>query len=257
MTLKQDRNFEVIAAHSEQARYYKFRTPYLASIFYGLKTALALTERSVLLDLCCGCGEVADGIKGHVGHVHAVDGSAEMLAHAPENQKISYYEADVNKEPIQLPEVADHLLIGRALHWIEEEPLRRIISDNLKEDAHAVILSAQWSGQDEWVQQYRALVLRYWGNTASDRQDFSGIEKMKKLGFDFHKRIESKAMFSMNINYLLGYTLANSYGDNHKNIIKNIKKFKDDLENILNIFLADGIVSTEISSWAAVYRMVR
>ncbi|MFA7595788.1 MAG: class I SAM-dependent methyltransferase [Novosphingobium sp.] len=257
MSLDAARNFEPIAAHSAQARYYRFRTPYLAPVFEGLKDTLALTERSVLLDLCCGCGEVANGIKNHVRHVHAVDGSAEMLAHAPKSEKISYYEADVNKQPLPLPEIADHMLVGRALHWVEEEPLRKIISGNLKGDAHVVVLSTQWAGKDEWVQRYRSVVQRYGAKTVSSGRDFSGREKMAKLGFDFYRKIENKARFSMNMEYLLGYALANSYGNGYANVARNIKIIKDELTSCLKNSSVDERFVTTIGSWAAVYRRTR
>ncbi len=250
---KMGNTFESIAAHSAQAPYYKYRTPYLRPLFTKLAEDLGLTKESVVIDLCCGCGEIATGIKGHVGRVHAIDGSAEMLALAPRDEKIVYYQRDVNKEPLETPELADHILIGRAIHWIEEEALARIVRDNLRVGGKVVILSTQWAPEGDWGPAYIRAMNKYKLNTSSDNADFSGKDKFSKIGYQNSGRIQFETRASMDIEYLTNYSISSSYGNDLQRIIGNIDEFRNDISNNLSPFLLNGALVETVISWAIFY----
>ncbi len=74
--IKAARQFYSISAgkKKDMARYQKF-----VSAYRGLARFLPLSQKTKLLDVGCGCGELAGALAGQVGTYHGVDISAESL----------------------------------------------------------------------------------------------------------------------------------------------------------------------------------
>lgn len=52
-------SIDPISSHSRIANFYKFRPPYIEEFFVDASRKLELSKNSVILDLCCGRGELA------------------------------------------------------------------------------------------------------------------------------------------------------------------------------------------------------
>ena len=163
-----------IALHSAQSKYYKYREPYLPAFFDYLSSKLQLYQGSRLLDLCCGSGELAVGLIDRVSKIYAVDGSSEMLALAPRHTRIFYSQCDINSEAFKSPELIDHILIGRAIHWISPKSLETLVRSNLRSGGKIAICSTQWSTKDAWYEAYASIVGEYRNCENYRRLDFRG-----------------------------------------------------------------------------------
>lgn len=249
-------DFKVIESHSAQAPFYKYRTPYLSGLFEGIITELGLDDQSVLVDACCGRGELSARLIERVGHIHAFDGSQEMLNHAFPHDRISYSLCDVNVDRFRAPQPVNHILIGRALHWIERDSLQQLVEDNLADDGCVLICSSAWTPTGPWEMPYVRLLKRYCKNEKPAAAQFNGAEKMENAGFRLRDRIVCKADMRVSLRYLFGHTLSAAYGEDFDRLMANRKDFANNLVGSLSPFLVDGKLSQKTTSYAAIYERV-
>lgn len=247
-------NPDSIALHSAQSKYYKYREPYLPALFDNLSSKLQLDRESRLLDLCCGNGELAAGFADRVDKIYAVDGSAEMLSFAPRHSRIMYSRCDINSEIFKTPELVDHFLIGRAIHWISAESLGNLVEHNLKSDGKIVICSTQWSTHDAWYEAYASLIGEYRNYENYRKHDFRGTGTLSEIGFKAVDRISLTTNFSFDLRYLIGHTLSSTYGDRLDKLSANIDRFESNIFKELSPHLREGKLNGELTSWAIIYK---
>jgi SAM-dependent methyltransferase len=243
-------NPESIISHSAQAKYYKYREPYLQDLFVQLSNKLQLNSESRLLDICCGSGELAKGFSDYVGKIYAIDGSAEMLAFAPPLKNTIYSQHDVNLTAFKAPEPVDHFVIGRAIHWIAADSLINMIKVNLKMGGRIVICSTQWAA--DWGSIYLSVLQEYKDQSAR-RFDFTGTETLRSAGFEGVDRFLVRRKGKFDLQFLVGHALSTSYGDSLKKLSLDIDRFKTTLFNNLSPHFKDGKLEGEFASWAIIY----
>lgn len=241
---------ESITMHAPQAKYYKYREPYLRNLFVELSSKLQLNPESRLLDICCGNGELAKGFSDYVGRIYAVDGSAEMLSFAPPLKNVVYAQHDINSAVFKTPEPVNCFVIGRAIHWIAADSLVNMVGANLKAGGRIVICSTHWSAN--WGPAYAAILRDY--KEPSNRQfDFSGAETLRAAGFEPVDRFSVRSRGAFDLEYLVGHTLSTSYGDNLKRLSSGIDRFKAALSNGLSAHFKDGKLEADFASGAIIY----
>lgn len=242
-----------IRLHSDQARHYKYREPYLPVFLRHLVRTLQLTPASRLFDLCCGCGELASGLAGQAGRIYAVDGSREMLALAPRRDNVEYFEHDLNAQPFRMPAPIDHFVIGRAIHWLEPAALQALVDHNLKPGGLIAVCSTQWQSSEPWYAAYLALVAPYRDYERLKSIDFRGTHTLQSIGYEVRERISYTAAFSCDLDYLVGNTLSSTYDDHLERLEAELGQFRATLAAALAPHLRNGQLGGELTSWSLVY----
>lgn len=246
-------DFKVIESHSAQAPFYKYRTPYLSTMFDGIVRDLSLNDQSVLADACCGRGELSSRLIERVGRIHAFDGSQEMLDHALRHDRISYSLCDVNSNRFKAPEPVDHILVGRALHWIERDSLQQLMEDNLVDGGTVLICSSFWTSDGPWEVPYKQVLDMFCRLEKPPRQHFTGAEKLESVGLKLGKIVKSKALMRVSLRYLFAHSLSGAYGEDFDRLMANRKAFADALIRALQPSLVDGRLQMKLTSYAAIY----
>lgn len=244
---------ESIKLHDPQAPFYKFRTPYLPDFFKELSSKLSLDQSTKLIDLCCGNGELSAGIVNYVKGVYAVDGSEEMLRYAIKHPSIRYFQADINVDSFKSPDVVNHILIGRAIHWIKSESLNGLVRDNLIEDGKVVICSSEWAGDPKWYPIYSEIIEEYRKLRKGFGFDFTGRETLTKIGFKESTRFSVSRLVEFDLNYLINHSLSISYGESLEKMLKNLDSFSLDIKTKIGPICKDKKLIAKVTSWAIVY----
>jgi len=229
--------YDPIGAHSAQAHTYRYRIPYLPQFFKELAQRCGMTKESEILDLCCGNGQLAIGLSEYVARVDAVDGSAEMLELAPKADNVRYLQSDVNT-PQLLSMLSgrkfDCFVVGRAIHWIEEESLRALSEKCLRDDGHIVVAAAGWGRNTPWYEEYG----RVWRSFGPIRRvDWRGEGKMSRLGFHVQNRVFVRATTQCDLQYLVNY--AASYAHTYQVMRNHLQEFKSKLARALKPYVQD------------------
>ena len=243
---------DVISPHSRQAAYYqKFRIRYLEKLFVEIANVLGLGPESGLLDLCCGSGQLVEGLAGHAGEIVGIDGAQGMISLAKPFNNATYIRHDINAD--RLPTAIagkrfDHIVVGRSIAYIAEASLRRYLHDHLAENGCVVICGSGLSPSTEWASSLQRLR----GSYAKVRGDFIGQEKLAKCGYFLDGRVSIRARAVLDLQFLLGYAL--SFALSHDAIKADLTRFKHGLIQLAQAHLVDGRLHGEIVSWALIYR---
>jgi len=243
---------DIISPHSRQATYYqRYRIQYLENWFVELAKVLGLGPESGLLDLCCGSGQLVEGLADHAGEIVGIDGAQGMISLAKPFNNVSYICHDVNSS--QSPTAIagkrfDHIVIGRAIAYITDDSIRRYRHDHLAGNGSVVICGAGLSPRTEWALNLQRLR----GSYAKVRGDFIGQEKLAKCGYFPDGRVSFRARAMFDLQFLLGYAL--SFALSHEAIKADIARFRQRLIQLAQPHLVDGKLHGEIVNWALIYR---
>jgi len=154
------------------ATYAARREPYPAAFFATTAARLGLTGREALIDLGTGPGVLALGFAAYVARIVGVDPEPAMIAEA----KRAAAEAGLTF-PIVLgraEEVGaesgsfDLVTIGRALHWMEREPMLAALDRMLATGGRILICGARMSEANPWRQAFER-VTRAWSGGGESR----------------------------------------------------------------------------------------
>src|SRR5438477_10706107 len=96
--------------------YAKFRPHYPDELFEYL--ALISPRHELAWDCATGNGQAAAGLARHFDRIIATDASAQQIASAEPNDRISYRVAPAEASGID-PDSADLILVAQALHWFD------------------------------------------------------------------------------------------------------------------------------------------
>ena len=244
---------ESIRLHDTQAPFYKFRTPYLPDFFEELSNKLFMDSSTKLMDLCCGNGEMSIGMINYADKIFAVDGSEEMLKFAKKHPKINYFQADINIDPFKSPDVVDHILIGRAIHWIKPDSLNTLVENNLRKDGKVVICSSEWTGDPIWYPTYNKIFDDYRKLRKRFGFDFTGIDTLTKIGFKEAARLKLTRLVKFDLDYLIKHSISISYDESLREILKNLDLFSLDIKTKLGPFCKEKKLKAKVTSWAIIY----
>lgn len=234
------------------AKFYPARIPYAPGFFPALANAFALSNTSVVLDLACGTGELAVGLAPYCGSVLGIDRSAEMLAmrgSRPANVRLMT--ADVNSGAVSIPEPADFVTIGRALHYLRRETLLPFLHASTKRPAGILVCNSRIRRSTPWAEDYNRLIESYVDRIK--HPDFYGQGFFAGSGWAPWKQPRTTCTITCSINDVLFHTLSfPRYADvllNHE------REFSDRLSALLKPHCVSGNqVQAEIVSEGIAYR---
>ena len=242
-----------IEIHSAQADYYKYRTPYVPQIFETICKELNITKETILMDVGCGRGEVANILSKYAGKIYAVDGSQEMIDLAIKNNNINYQVIDLNSENPFISKKVDHLFFGRSIHWFPAESLKRFSSDLLADDGKVVVCSTQWSPVGEWGQVYFQTKQKFSPKNQSAIHDFTGRVNLIEAGFAPIKRLAIDVNLSASIDFMIGHSFSTAYRENLINLKINSLEFAEKMKKNLAIFDEKKQIILKVTGWAIIY----
>lgn len=157
------------------AYYERFRQPYPAEFFRQVAAGLDFTPRKKLIDLGTGPGLIALGFAPFVGKVTAVDPEPAMLALARQavagaGRPVTLIEGTAETLPADIGPF-DIVTIGRALHWMDPAPTRKVL-DRLAAPGGCILICASSTakdGENPWAETYDALRRHWAGDGRTDR----------------------------------------------------------------------------------------
>jgi len=246
-------SIDPIASHSRIANFYKFRPPYINEFFLEASRKLALSNNSVMLDLCCGRGELASRFAAFAKEVVAVDGSREMLAHKIINAKVKYHLLDINQEDLSSLKKVDIVVIGSAIHWVKKAAVQKLVDNHLSNNGKFLI-SHTLLRLDE--QPYFASLQdlnKAFGRNPTSNVDLWGTEKMGKCGYQRLDGIRFVRSVSFDLEYLLHNQLSYAYDTFFENTMSNLDHYKKEFTKVISPYLEHGKLSAKLVNWGVIY----
>ncbi|MCB2051908.1 MAG: class I SAM-dependent methyltransferase [Novosphingobium sp.] len=247
-------DYDILKAHDKQAPFYKYRTPYARSLFPALVEKLSITPQSTLLDVCCGQGELAVPLAEHARKVYAIDGAEEMLAHARPHDRVEYARCDVNIDGFAAPAPVDHIVIGRALHWLKPDSLQRLIDANLAEGGKFVICSTYWYSGWDIIKTLNEIAHKYQIVDNYEKGAFDTREKMENVKFSPEYLVKSRAVFKVRPQNLLYHFLSQAYGEKFDILYERSSELSADIQKVVAPFVKNGRVALPLISYGKIFR---
>ncbi|HEX2617951.1 MAG TPA: class I SAM-dependent methyltransferase, partial [Flavobacteriales bacterium] len=194
------------------ANYARFRPSYPPELFAYL--ASIAPGRSLAWDCATGSGQAAVDLATHFDHVEATDISAELLAQAPRNARITYRQADALDSGITTHSV-DLVTVANAMHWFHGEAFEREVRRVLRPGGIIAAWSFAYSNitpevnrltrrvHDEivdpfWIQPNRIVEQGYvdlhFGFDAVQPPPFSMVSQMDLAGIEGYMRTWSASV---------------------------------------------------------------
>lgn len=250
-------NPKSIELHSKQSDYYKYRTPYLPKLFAQICEDLDIGEETSLMDLGCGSGEVSNILSNHAGKIYGIDGSSEMIAHAPKKENIEYQVVDLNNSNPMIEKPVDHLFFGRSIHWFPAETLKRLTNERLfNKNGKIVVCSTQWSPIGKWGRMYFKIKEQFiplFENNSKQKHDFTGQINLGEAGFNPVKKYALKRTFKVDSKFMVGHTLATTYGEKLVALENKLPEFEREIMSGLKKYNESNTILWEVTCWAIVY----
>jgi len=244
-----------IISHSEQAPYYKYRVPYSTKMFIDICNYLQIKKDSEVIDAGCGTGHVAEQLINFVKHVHAVDGSEEMIKHASKFQNVSYYISDLNTEEFKVSKHVDHIFFGRSVHHFASKSILSLVNNNLKNNGSLITCSSEWFPEGGWGEAYYSLRKQYEEEEKSEvKPDITGQSNLPQVGFINHKKFVHAYAATVDIRYLSRLTLARAYRKTLKNLLRDFDSFEREMSRTMLPYLEEGKLKMIIRSWAFIWK---
>ena len=240
-------------AFSLSARYYKARVAYSDKFFEKLARALKITDKTRILDLACGGGEISFGLSRYAGQVTGIDKSHEMLQNATSQKvpNVTFCQQDLNQAPVMIDTKVDLVTIGRAIGYMDAAILKGTFTSSLKRGCPVVICGAGIGQQTPWIGAYRQV--RQTVRQKIAHADFQGVKKMNSIGFSQLGTIGHTTKAKYRLSDIVNYAL--SYSSQTQAILENIESFTANLESALAPFKeSDGTFSVSEVSWGHVFR---
>ena len=235
------------------ARYYKARVPYSDKFFEKLAHALKITQRTKILDLACGRGEISFGLSRYAGQVAGIDKSNAMLKSEKKKKipNVIFYQQDLNQASVMTETKVDLVTIGRAIGYMDAAILKSTFTSSLKHGCPVIVCGAGIGQQTPWMDAYRQV--RQTVRRKIAHADFQGVKKMKSIGFSHIGTIGHTTNAKYRLGDIVNYAL--SYSSQTQAILENIELFTANLEGALAPFKeSDGTFSASEVSWGHVFR---
>ena len=147
----------------DAAKNYAHRIPYIQSFFAEASKQLGLDKDSRLLDMACGSGDLSLGFSPYCGEITAIDQSEKMLelARCKVPASVSLVQFDLN-QPFNLDIGRfDVIAIGRALRYLEKEPLIKLLEQSLNPSGSILVCGSGLAGSTPWAETYTRAVRRF------------------------------------------------------------------------------------------------
>jgi SAM-dependent methyltransferase len=237
---------------SHVGRSYVWRIPYLPVFFEEVAREARLDDKSLVLDLACGTGELATGLAPYSGEVLGIDKSQDMLAvrrNLPAN--VRFLKADLNAEAISIPRPASLVTIGRAVPYLDRNVIIPFLDTSTAEDGAVLICGAGISQVVPWLPEYKLLRARY--RTGADSREFKGRTFFANSRWTETREVRANGILRCRPESLFHNAL--SYSNTKHAILADQERFMRDLEEILAPYRdANGLITYRSTSWGVVYR---
>ena len=164
------------------ARAYHTRPPYPAELFERLLSLLPPGADAVL-DLGCGTGDVALGLRGRVARIDAVDPSAAMLEvaatrHLSGRDGLQWIQSAA--ESFRPTARYGLVVAAESLHWMDWEAVFAWLPDALLPGASLALVSGRELAPVPWQGELVELIGRY--STNRRYQPYDLVEELAKRG---------------------------------------------------------------------------
>jgi SAM-dependent methyltransferase len=245
--------------------YEELRPPYPPEFFRQLAQQLKLSRQHSLIDLGTGPGLLALGFAPYVGRITGVDPEAEMLAAAKEaaaraGVNLALIESKAETLPDEIG-AFDVVTIGRALHWMEREPLLERLDRLVGRDGIIAVCASVSApgGRNVWLDDYNA-ARRAWSPAKLWAQSGSGERTHRDLaaffsgsGFRLAGLIRVETTQEVSVHDLARRVLTFS-SSSPEALGDKVEAMLADVEARLVPFSRDGVVTEAVVSVAQIVR---
>jgi len=233
---------------------YNYRIPYHVDFINLLKEKLKIEKNMTLMDIGCGDGCLTIDMLDSGAKILGVDISEKMIEQAKKHANRDFKILDLNALDAHkeiYPNYFDHYLLGHSIHWINTDPLEKLITQGLKNGGTVTTCGNNWDLKSNLAVAYHRLTEKY---KSFDNHDVTGQEKMKSIGFSLTEIITFRYQFSVDLNFLVNQSL--SYARFREKILVNFDKFYLDLATAMKPFMNDGVITGTALNWGCVYKRI-
>ncbi len=237
---------------SEAAPAYTWRIPYFPKFFEQVAIAAELNDKSFVLDLACGTGELAVGMSRYCGEVLGIDKSQEMLSlrrELPANVRL--LQADLKSESITIPRPASLVTIGRAIPYLDRSVVTPFLESVVGEQGRVLVCAAGMANEVPWRPHYSEPMRPL--PEARVARGFDGRAFFANSRWKETRIIEIDGVFRCRPEGIFRNALS------HANLVEGIladkERFVLELRQILAPYQdAAGLITFQAISWAVEYR---
>jgi len=249
--------------------YDRFRPPYPAALLDDLRARVPLDDRSRLLDLACGTGQITFGLAAHVGQVCAVDQEPESIEFAALKARrlgltnVRWIAAAA--EDVALEGVFDLVAIGNAFQRLDRDAVARRLVPHLREGGCVALLwgGTTWSGDRQWQRVLRDM-FEHWMDAVDARARVpAGWEKamdedphehvLRRAGLSYEGLSEFSVVERWSVESLIGFVYSTSFL-NRTALGQHADAFETDLRTQMRACCPDGVFEQELTF---VYELAR
>lgn len=229
------------------AAVYGGRTAYLPKFFGALVDELNLDSSSRVLDAACGRGELAIGLSSYVGHVVAVDKSAEMLesvgSETPKN--VEFRQAAIGENFDLDAGSFDLVTVGRASRYSPREKTCALFAKVLPPGRVLAACSSGISGMTPWRKTYDSVREAFGYQMGAST--FVEQEYLRDSPFKLTKCLRASENLQCTISSLVQDSL--SYRSLRDRIESNLPEYEVELSKALKPYIVeDGLLVANIVS---------
>ncbi|HLG65920.1 MAG TPA: class I SAM-dependent methyltransferase [Ktedonosporobacter sp.] len=156
---------------------YKYRPPYPAEI-YDLLVSLIHAEKSRILDIGCGLGDIARPLATRVAQIDAIDASTHMITLGktlPGGDNPSLHWICGRVENVTFESLYELITAGESLHWMDWELIFPRFHALLAPGGY-LALAHRWELSNAWTLALNRLIIRY-----STYQSYKGHDIVHEL----------------------------------------------------------------------------
>jgi len=208
--------------------YARYRPVYPAAVFELIADKFGLNKQHKVLDLGAGTGEMAIPLSKYVGEIVAVEPDPAMISEG----KWRAEEANVENIVWQQKRAEDFkgepdsfqlVVIGQALHWMEQQEVLENILQLVKQDGGLAVVTSRsvWKGKEDWQVKTVEVIKRFLGEERrAGKGTFQGDgrrhdEVIAELPFARHEVQDFKNDYSWNVEKLIGYLYSTTFATKH------------------------------------------
>jgi len=197
--------------------YARYRRDLPAAQVLELAERVGLRSEDVVVDLGCGTGQLAVPFAEHCGAVIAIDPESAMLKGLRDRSVDNVLcvlgdDKDLSRLALPLFSPIGLVMIGNALHWMEELPTLRAASDLLRPGGAIAIVTQGpplWLGSAPWQKVVRAALEQLYGPVSGNcRADQSALDERvaiaEELGLETHV-LSWRTDYEVNLDWVLGH----------------------------------------------------
>jgi SAM-dependent methyltransferase len=230
------------------AAVYHTRPPYPEETFEILIDLLPERNRSSILDLGCGIGDLTIPLAKMVDQIDAIDFSAAMLSQAkarPGGDNTTIHWHCIAAEQFECEYSYSLICAGQSLHWMDWEGLFPKIKQMLHNDGFIVLAKREVLGHP-WTSRLKKLIPHY--STNQDFQPYDLVDELVARGlFVEHGRITTCAVpFEQSLeDYVESFHSSNGFSRDRMDE-KSAAAFDKLVEDIVSKYSQDNIVTGEV-----------